>query len=463
MYALVDGNNFYVSCERVFRPSLNTRPVVVLSNNDGCAIARSNEAKALGIAMGAPWFKIRHFEESQGLVALSANFALYGDMSQRMMSLVAGLGHRQEVYSIDESFVDLSGIRGDLVDRCRRMRARVLGWTGLPTSIGLGPTKTLAKLANHIAKTAERKPGSYPDHWAQVCHLGAVSPKELALAMSTTEVREVWGVGPRIARQLAEAGVHTVQDLQQLDPASVRRRWSVMLERTVRELQGVSCISLDDAPPPKQQIACTRSFGQPVLALWELEEAVTTFASRAAEKLRQQHSCAAQVLCFIRTSPFRDDPPYARSVLVPLSRPSHDTVCIVQAALLGLRSIYRSGYRYAKAGVMLVDLSDARIAQGELAFWPHAEEAWATGAQRSQGARDGLMQALDTLNRRYGRGTVVLASSGVVSHAPAFNAPNAMVSSRDPSKGASRHWLMKQERKTPRYTTRIDEIPVARA
>ena len=148
MYALVDGNNFYVSCERVFRPSLNARPVVVLSNNDGCAIARSNEAKALGIAMGAPWFKIRHFEESHGLVALSANFALYGDMSQRMMSLVAGLGHRQEVYSIDESFVDLSGVRGDLVDRCRRMRARVLGWTGLPTSIGLGPTKTLAKLAN---------------------------------------------------------------------------------------------------------------------------------------------------------------------------------------------------------------------------------------------------------------------------------------------------------------------------
>jgi len=195
------------------------------------------------------------------------------------------------------------------------------------------------------------------------------------------------------------------------------------------------------------------------LPLWELEEAVTTFASRAAEKLRQQHSCAAQVLCFIRTSPFRDDPPYARSVLVPLSRPSHDTVCIVQAALLGLRSIYRSGYRYAKAGVMLVDLRDARIAQGELALWPHAEDAWAIEAQQSQEVRDSLMQALDTLNRRYGRGTVVLASSGVVSHAPALNAQNFM----GIPKGTPRHWLMKQERKTPRYTTRIDEIPVARA
>ena len=183
------------SCERVFRPSLNDRPVVVLSNNDGCAIARSNEAKALGIKMGAPWFQIRHLEEEAGLVALSANFALYGDMSDRMMSLAAGLGHRQEVYSIDESFVDLSGIRGDMTERSRKVRQRILQWVGIPCGIGIGPTKTLAKLANFIAKTAERRPGSYPEQHAQVCNLGSLPQPELHALLAATEVGEVWGVG----------------------------------------------------------------------------------------------------------------------------------------------------------------------------------------------------------------------------------------------------------------------------
>tara|TARA_B100001250_G_scaffold129292_1_gene110110 strand:+ start:317 stop:1204 length:888 start_codon:yes stop_codon:yes gene_type:complete len=285
VYALVDGNNFYVSCERVFRPDLNGRPVIVLSNNDGCAIARSNEAKALGVKMGAPWFGIRHLEEKEGLVALSANFALYGDMSDRMMSLVAGLGHQQEIYSIDESFVDLSGIRGDLTDRSRRLRQRVLEWTGLPTCVGIGQTKTLAKLANHIAKTAERKLGSYPAEFSQVCNLAAMEREALQQVLAATEVREVWGVGPRIGQQLEAEGIKTVLDLTQLDPATVRRRWSVVLERTVRELQGTPCVDLEDAPPAKKEIACTRSFGRAVMDWGELEEAVTTFASRAAEKL----------------------------------------------------------------------------------------------------------------------------------------------------------------------------------
>ena len=179
MYALVDGNNFYVSCERVFRPSLNGKPVVVLSNNDGCAIARSNEAKALGIKMGAPWFQIRHLAESDGLVALSANFALYGDLSDRMMSLAAGLGPAQEIYSIDESFIDLTGVRGNLVERSHKIRDRILQWVGIPCGIGIGTTKTLAKLANHIAKTAERKPGSYPDQLARVCDLSSLNPEQL--------------------------------------------------------------------------------------------------------------------------------------------------------------------------------------------------------------------------------------------------------------------------------------------
>jgi DNA polymerase V len=320
LYALVDGNNFYVSCERVFRPSLNAKPVVVLSN-DGCAIARSNEAKALGIAMGAPWFKIRHMAESNGLVALSANFPLYGDLSDRMMSLVAGLGHRQEIYSIDESFVDLSGIRGDLVKRSRVIRERVLQWVGIPCCIGIGQTKTLAKLANHIAKTAERKPGSYPVELAQICNLAALEPTARDAVLAATPVEEVWGVGRRIAAQLKEGGIHTVLDLARMDLATVRQRWSVVLERTVRELQGQSCVVLQDTAPDKQEIACTRSFGRPVTALEDLSEAVSEFASRAAEKLRRQEGLANQVLTFVRTSPFRPDPQYSRSIVVPTSPP----------------------------------------------------------------------------------------------------------------------------------------------
>jgi DNA polymerase V len=432
MYALVDGNNFYVSCERVFRSSLNGRPVVVLSNNDGCAIARSNEAKALGIKMGAPWFQIRHLEQEAGLVALSANFALYGDMSDRMMSIVASLGHSQEIYSIDESFVDLSGIRGDLVKRSKTIRERVLQWTGLPTCIGIGATKTLAKLANHISKTAERKPGSYPENLAQVCNLGLLSAQALDEVLAATEVGEVWGVGPRISRQLQDEGVRTVLDLVRIDPATVRRRWSVMLERTVRELQGTPCIAFEDEPPAKQQIACTRSFGHPVLELVELREAVTAFASRAAEKLRKQDGYAGQVLVFIRTSPFREDKQYSRSVLVPLRRPTSDTAYLLDAALKGLGAIYKPGYKYAKAGVMLMELQSDALEQQELDLEP--EE----GQDRSR-----LMEALDGLNRRYGRGTVVMGSSGVGER--------------------PRQWTMKQERRTPRYTTRVDEVLVVNA
>ena len=224
MIALVDGNNFYVSCERVFRPSLKRWPVVVLSNNDGCAIARSNEAKALGIKMGAPWFVIEHLAESAGLVALSANFTLYGDMSDRMMSIAAGLGPAQEVYSIDERFINLAGVRGNLTVRARAIRERIDQWIGIPCGIGIGSSKTLAKLANFIAKTAERKPGSYPAELAQVCNLALLPPSDLDAVLGATDVGEVWGVGRRIAAQLKEGGFTTVLDQARMDPATVRRR-----------------------------------------------------------------------------------------------------------------------------------------------------------------------------------------------------------------------------------------------
>ena len=432
MYALVDGNNFYVSCERVFRHSLHGRPVVVLSNNDGCAIARSNEAKALGIAMGAPWFKIKHMEESDGLVALSANFALYGDLSDRMMSLAAGLGPSQEIYSIDESFIDLTGVRGDLVERSYKIRARILQWVGIPCGIGIGSTKTLAKLANHIAKTAERRPGSYPEKLAQVCNLSALPKEELDAVLAATAVGEVWGVGRRISAQLIEGGVTTVLDLVRADAATIRSKFSVVVERTVRELQGTQCVDLESVPQPKQEIACTRSFGNPVTELHELAEAVTEFASRAAQKLRKQHSLAGQVLCFVRTSPFRSDSQYSRSITVPLRRPSADTAQIVGAALAGLRAIYRPDYKIAKAGVMLLELQSDSVQQAELVL-----------EDDDVVDRGNLMATLDGLNLRYGRGTVSMASAGLA--------------------GDRRTWSMKQERRTPAYTTDWNDLAVARA
>jgi DNA polymerase V len=433
MYALVDGNNFFVSCERVFRPDLRGRPVVVLSNNDGCAIARSNEAKALGIKMGAPWFKIRHMADTHGLVALSANFALYGDLSDRMMSLAAGLGPDQEIYSIDESFIDLAGVRGDLVARAYAIRARILQWVGIPCGIGIGATKTLAKLANHVAKTTERTPGSYPAHLAQVCNLAALAPAELAAVLGATAVQDVWGVGRRIGAQLEKIGVTTALHLARLDPALVRARWSVVLESTVRELQGTACFTLESAPARSQQIAYTRSFGQPVSDLPTLQEAVTEFASRAAEKLRTQRSLASQVLVYIRTSPFRQEPQYSQSIAMPLHRPSADTTALVGAALAGLQAIYRPGLQFAKAGVVLLDLQADPQHQGELAL-----HAGALPADRSR-----LMSALDGLNQRYGRGTVLLASAGLA--------------------GPQRTWVMKQQLRSPGYTTCWADLPVARA
>jgi DNA polymerase V len=438
MYALIDGNNFYVSCERIFRPSLNTCPVVVLSNNDGCAIARSNEAKALGVAMGAPWFKIQHLQESAGLVALSANFTLYGDISQRMMTIASGLGPSQEVYSIDESFVGLEGVRGDLIKRAHTMRARILQWIGIPTCIGMGETKTLAKLANHIAKTAERKPGLYPSELAQVCSLSHLSAATLKDILQRTDVSEVWGVGRRISAQLKDSGIETVWDLRASSPSTLRARFGVVMERTIKELQGLACIDLEEQPGPKKEIACTRSFGQAVVSLEPLIEAVSEFASRAAEKLRRQRSQAGQVLVFIRTSPFRAGPQYSQSITLPLLRPSADTSTLVQTAIMGLQCIYRAGFALAKAGVMLLDLRDEGFEQGELDL-QEALPLYASRAQHPQA----LMQALDHLNQRYGRGTLMLASSGASTK--------------------KKIWSMRQERLTPRYTTAWADMPVARA
>jgi DNA polymerase V len=429
MYALIDGNNFYASCERVFRPSLLGVPLVVASNNDGCAIARSDEAKALGIKMGQPLFEVRRQFPDAGVVIVSANFALYGDISNRMMGIAAGLGPQQEIYSIDECFIGLAGMSGDLGQRARRMRERILQWIGIPTGIGIGQTKTLAKLANHVAKSAARKPGSYPVEFAHVCNLAAMPSSDLEAVLAATDLGEIWGIGPRIGAQLRGEGLATALNVARMDPAMVRRRWSVVLERTVRELQGQPCISLEEAPSPKREIACTRSFGHPVTALEPMLQAVSEFAALAGKKLRAQESRAGQMLVFAHTSPFRPGKSYSKAVTLALRRPSSSTLDLVATAARGMRTIYRPGVQFMKAGVMLLDLVPEGRQQGELALDSDAE------------ASGRLMTAVDAINDRYGRGSIRVASAGV--------------------QAREREWEMRQEMRTPDYTTRWGDLPVA--
>lgn len=435
MFALVDGNNFYVSCERVFRPSLQGLPVVVLSNNDGCAIARSDEAKALGIKMGQPYYQFRDLERVSNLVCLSANFELYGDMSDRMMSLAAGLGPLQEIYSIDESFIgNLDGIP-DLTRRAWAICTRIDKWIGIPTCIGLAPTKTLAKLCNHVAKDAERKPGNYPKELARVCNWIELTREQQIDLLRRTPAGNVWGIGRRIAAKLAEQGILTALDVTRMPTVKARDEWNVLLERTVRELQGISCISLEQAPAPKQQIACTRSFGHPITTLPPLIEAVSEFASRAAEKLRYGNQRAGAVQVFVHTSPFRPGPRFNKSATIQLHPPTSDTTLLVNAAVAGLRRIYEPGFLLAKAGVMLLDLCSATTQlQSDLLF-----EAPCTKRDHNQ-----LMEVVDRINARYGKSTVHVASTG-----------------HTQKDGAG--WRMRQERRTPRYTTQQGEIPIARA
>ncbi|MEP6502917.1 MAG: Y-family DNA polymerase [Betaproteobacteria bacterium] len=444
MYALVDGNNFYVSCERVFAPRLVGRPVVVLSSNDGACIARSNEAKDLGIKMAEPWFKVRHLEKTAGLLAVSANHELYSDMSARMMAVEARYAPRQEVYSVDESFLDFTGLRDDLVVTGRAMRAAILKETGLPTSVGFGATKTLAKLANHVGKTADRKPGAYPAQLAQVCDFARLAPSELDAIFAATEVRCVWGVGRRITEKLKEGGIHTVLDLVRADASALRARFSVTLEKTLLELRGTSCMEVDDAPPPRQQILVSRSFGTPITHVDGIVEAVSEFASRAAERLRQQGSVAGAIGVFFTTSPFRaSDRQHSVNVTVPLVRPTGDTSVLVSAAAAAVRAQLRAGFGDAKAGAVLSDLREVGREQGELDLFSAAQDP---APPPAESARAKLMSAMDVLNNRFGRDSVRLGSTAVASN------------------GAEvRVWATKQERRSPRYTTRWDEIPVVRA
>ncbi len=413
--ALVDCNNFYVSCERVFRPDLVNVPLVVLSNNDGCVVSRSIEAKALGIKMGQPWFECKALAEEHGILAMSSNYALYADLSNRVMSILSQFSPRHEVYSIDESFVDLTGIP-KLRDVTYAMRERVGQWTGIPVCVGVGPTKTLAKLANHVAKKHPRSKG--------VFNYNDLSEAQQTKLLSQIPVEEVWGVGRKLTKRLAVHGIHTVQDLREAHAPTLRSEFGVVMEKTQRELLGISCIDLEEHAPDKKQIISSRSFGKPVTDLAVIQDALGLFVANAMEKLRAQNGQAALVQVYLLTNRFRpEQPQYNPSMTVPLPQPTNDSLVINRWVQHLAGVLWRDGYKYKKAGIMLGDISPVTVTQAD----------WLEPVMTSDTR---LMKAVDGLNSRFGRGTIKLSSGEFQGE-----------------------WGMRQERKSPDYTTNWRELP----
>ncbi len=426
MFALIDGNNFYASCERIFQPELRGKPLVVLSNNDGCAIARSEEAKALGISMGHPIHKVEPRVRRQ-LAIRSANFGLYGDISARIGTILREAVPRVEVYSIDECFLDLTGIRNrrelalDLHHRVRR-------WTGIPNCVGIAPTKTLAKLANHVAKDAARKPGSYPAELAAVCDLSALSPSEMDGILQATPVGELWGVGHRWAARLQARGVQTAADLRDVSSDELLTEFGVVMARTQREIQGHSCMELAEVEPDRQQIMVSRSFGAALSHPGEMSEALATFAVRATEKLRQRGLTTCAVGVFAQTNAFKPGvPQHSTSRSLPLASATSDARVVLQTVRRLSAGMLRKGHAYTKAGICLMDLARPDQLQADL-FTP------------ARVGDDKLMATLDAINRRFGRYVAGLGATGWQRSAV---------------------WHSRQEHLSGRFTTRLSDLPRA--
>jgi DNA polymerase V len=413
MYALIDVNNFYTSCETVWRPELIGTPVVVLSNNDGCIISRSAEAKKLNIKMGEPWFKLKDTLARQGVVTFSSNYALYGDMSHRVMSTLEECCPRVDIYSIDEAFADLTGIR-ELEKTGRAIRDLIFQRTLLTVGVGIAPTKTLAKLANHAAKI-------YPQTKGVVDLSSPVRQRKL---MERIPVEEVWGVGRRLSKKLNAMGVKSTLDLADSDLSFIRKNFSVVLERTVRELRGEPCVAFEEYPPTKQEIISSRSFGKRTSDYREVREGICTWAARAAEKMRHEHQYCCYVAAFIKSSPHDEyEPYYSNSHGIRLLTPTQDTRDIIAAATRCLDVIWKQGPRYQKAGVMLGDFFSQGVAQlnlfDEFSPRPNGEQ---------------LMALMDTQNKKGNK--LWFAGQGI-----------------------SPTWTMKREMLSPAWTTRLSDIP----
>lgn len=414
VFALIDCNSFYASCERVFRPDLAKTPIVVLSNNDGCVIARSYDAKPY-VKMGEPYFQAKEKLRRHGIVAFSSNYALYGDMSERVMSLIESMVPAAEVYSIDECFADLTGVQGSLTQFGREVRAKVLRCTGIPVGVGIARTKTLAKLANHTAKRLQAHTGGVVD---------ITDDFKRDWVLRNTEVKEVWGIGRRMTAHLEAMGIRMAMDLAKADPRMLRDKFSVVVEKTARELAGTPCLELDEADPPKQEICCSRMFGKRLMELAPIKQAVATYTARAAEKLRAQGSVCKRMRVSIRTGMFNpDEAKYAKGALVELPYPTNDTLLLTRVATEAAGQVYRSGFRYSKAEVLLMDLRQP----GEF-----SDDLFAVSQPM---ACDRLMSVLDEINGRYGRGMVRAAS---------------VPSSPD--------WGMRRDMISQSYTTRVDQL-----
>lgn len=417
MFALCDVNAFYASCEIAFRPDLKGRPVVVLSNNDGCVISRSAEAKPF-VKMGEPYFKQKDVFRRHGVVCFSSNYELYADMSARVMATIEALSPRSEIYSIDEIFCDLSGVRNcrDLTEFGNEIRATVQQHTHLPIGVGIAQTKTLAKLANHAAKLWQRQTGGVVD-------LSNVErQRKLMAALS---VGEVWGVGRRISKKLDGMGIKTVLQLADTDIRFIRKHFNVVLERTVRELRGEPCLELEEFAPVRQEIICSRSFGERIYQYEQMRQAICSYASRAAERLRTEHQYCRHISAFVKTSPFSvNEKYYGNSGSIKLLTPTQDSRDIISAATRCLDAIWQEGHRYQKAGVMLGDFYSQGVTQLNL---------FDENAPRHRSRE--LMGVLDHLNIKKGRGTLYFAGQGL-----------------------QPQWQMKREMLSPRYTTRYADL-----
>ncbi|QFY88003.1 Y-family DNA polymerase [Magnetovirga frankeli] len=411
LFALADCNNFYVSCERVFDPRLQGRPVVVLSNNDGCVVARSNEAKALGIKMGVPLFQVKPLLRRHNVAVLSSNYSLYGDMSRRVMEILGQARPEREIYSIDEAFLRLDNLPVEAESFSLDLRAQVLKATGIPISIGLGATKTLAKLANHIAKRVIQG----PVYWIR-------SPQAESALFDQLPVNDVWGIGRRWAQRLESGlGISTVEQLRCASPRLIRSHLSVIGERIVRELNGQACLDLESVQP-NQQIICSRSFGCRIHELPLLEQALSNHAARACEKLRRQQLLANAVQVFLHTG-LHDARPYSNALALPLPSPSADSRQIIRLARWLLRRIYRPGHAYQKTGIILLGLGSAQGPQQADLFLPSRESPR-------------LMQLLDGINQKIGSNSLFFAAQGT-----------------------QRPWQMRMAQRSPRYTTCWKELP----
>lgn len=416
-FALVDCNNFYASCEKLFRPDLRHVPVVVLSNNDGCVVARSKEAKAFGIKMGVPVHKIQEQIQQHGVQVFSSNYALYGDISNRVMQTLESLAPAVEVYSIDEAFLDLSGVANamDLTEFGLQVRATIQQHIGMTVCVGIAPSKTLAKLANHAAK-------QYPATRGVVDLTDPARQKKL---LSLMPVSEVWGVGRRLSAQLNAMGINTALALAEQNPKDIRRKFSVVLERTVRELNGESCLALEDITPTKQQILCSRSFGQRVTRYTDMQEAISSYIARAAEKLRYEQQQCQLLSVYIRTGLFNpNDPRYSNSASLRLDYPTDDTRVLLHAAGRLLQAIWKDSYRYAKAGITLSDFYDQGVMQPDL----FTQQVISLNSAR-------LMQVVDRINQHQ-RGKVFFACQGT-----------------------GKAWAMNRNHLSPGYTTDWRQLP----